>query len=329
MRLPTKIAAAAFLSLAGACASSTPPPDDAPPTAAEPPKPSAQSGAKAGPRPAGPAPENPRLNEAKKLAQKKDFAGAIKAVQTVLAEEPNMEEGYLLLVGLCEMKEDGGCAQEALSKGLEVLPDSWALLHARGRTHLEANEIPAAVQDLERAHSLSEGSSAEVMADLAYAYVFVERLDEAELIAAAARRLDPKSFAAAYSHGEALLRREKWQEALEAYEGALSAEPGNPIAKRRKALVLAKLGQDDKALAIYGELIVGDGAKDATLHAARASSLMKLNKTGEALKAMREAVKLAPKDKKMLELLAQIEEASGDKKAAKATRAKAKSLGGE
>ena len=307
------------LLLACATATSGPPVSDGAPPPAPPPR---------GPSPSPRGPGSAQLEKAKKLARANDVDGAIAATRAAIAEGGGLETAHLLLASLCGIKQDNACVAQALEGGLAELPQSTELLHARGMYFLESGEVPPAIADLERAQELTTGKDPDIAADLAYAYVFVGRIDEAELLAAAARRAAPRSFAAAYAHGEALIRKDRAKDALEAYQAALAIEPGNALAKRRVALALSKQGEDAKALAIYVELIKSGEDQDPGLHAASAGALIKLGRADEAVKAMRAAVQLAPKERKYLELLLRAEEAAGDKKGAKSTKAKLDSLGG-
>jgi superkiller protein 3 len=307
--------------LASACASSnaeSPGPSQPAAQAAPPPR-------RPGPKASGGGPSGAQLEKAKKAARDGDLDGASTAVKEALAQDDKNEAAYLLLASLCSMKGDKDCVEQVCEQGLAALPESSGLLHARGMFLLENQKLDPAVVDLEKAHGLSQGKDPEIEADLAYAYVFANRLDDAERLANAARKLAPGSFAAAFTLGEALFRKERIKEALAAYQDAVKLSPNDETALRRLALALGKDDQHQPALEVYDQLL--KTTPDPMLHAARAGELIKLGRPKEAVDAMKEALKLAPNEPKLLELLLRAQDAAGDKKGAKATRAQIKGLG--
>ena len=266
------------------------------------------------------------LELAKRLARDGDTKGAMRAARAALEKNTTLEEAYLLLGSVCALKGDVGCAQTTYQAGTSAIPESARLFHARGMFSLELNAIEDAVVQLERAHSLTAGQDPEIAADLAYAYIFVERLDEAELLAAAARRQAPGSFAAAFTHGEVLLRKQRNQDAVAALRAALKITPDDQLARRRLAQALTQTGAYQTALEMYDSLIAGS-KRDARLHAAKAGILLNMGRAKDAVAAITKAVRMAPREKKFLELLLQAQEKAGHKSGARSTRKKLRALG--
>ena len=261
-----------------------------------------------------------KIATAKKRARDGDLDGAAAAAREAAALDPRLEEAYWLLGSLCSLRADAAGARAAYADGLGQLPASSALHHAVGMLELEGGALPMAVAALERAHELTGGKSAEIGSDLAYAYVFVERLDDAERLAGGARKADPKSFAAAYTHGEVLLRKRKAALAVAAFEAALQITPNEPSARRRLAAAHAANGDAAAALTIYDALRAGPSASDPRIHAAAAGVLLELGRASEAVSAMQAAIRLAPDNPRLLELLLHTQEQAGETKAAKRTR---------
>jgi len=317
--------------LAVACASSSEPPKSKPSSSAtkKPRKPRPIAGV--GPRRAG-ARKLPKgvaeLEAAKKLARDGDLTGAAAQARRAAELDPRLQEAYLLLGSLCSVAGDAPCARDAYRQGLEALPTASDLHHALGMLELEAGATADAVKSLEEAHRLTGAKNPDIASDLAYAYVFVKRLDDAERLAQQARKAAPKSFAAAYTLGEVLLRKGRPAEAVEAFEAALTISSTEPAAKKRLAAAHAANGAHAKALTIYDELRTGPAAKDPRVHAATAGVLLELGRAKDAVTAMESAVALAPKNRRLLELLLHTQEQAKDKKAARRTKNQLRKLKG-
>lgn len=307
--LPTAV----FLTLASGCQSGG--------SAAES-KPPAPEPAPAGPRGprAGPGQKDP-LQSAKKLAAGGETEAAIIETEKVLATRPQLEEAYALLSALYAMKEDAEGSRAALERGLAALPESAALLHARGMARLEGEDPKGAVQDLEAARERSKPPSAELLADLAYAYLYAQRPQEAETTARQAAERDPKAFAPAFVLGEALLLGQKPEEAVLAFERAAAAAPEEASAKRRLAKALNLAGRHEEALERLDALIATTPG-EPMLRAEAAGALVNLGRAKEAVVYLEKAIELAPKEKALYVFLEKAQTAAGDVKGAKATRRK-------
>lgn len=269
------------------------------------------------------------LDAAIKAANAGDLDGAIKSANDAIAKDPNLEKAYLLLGSACAMKDDVACEKDAYDRGTQALPRSAALLGERGLLLLRTGDAKGAVRDLEQANEQTKSTDPKVMADLAFAYAFVDRLDDGAALAAKARKLDPKSFDAASAHGEVLLRKRDGRGAEEAFRAALAltddADVKRPL-NRQLALALAIEGRYAEALVIHEQLISTD-AEDPVLRALAAEALMELDRPKDAQKHMEVAVKLAPKDPRFWSLLLETQTKAGDKKGAELTKKKLADLG--
>jgi tetratricopeptide (TPR) repeat protein len=264
------------------------------------------------------------LEAAKKRAREGDLAGAISASKEAIAEDPRSEEAHLLLSSLHEMGGDRLAAEKALRGGIEKLPGSAELHHALGMNLLEGGDSAMAVAELEKAKELGGGNQkAELLADLAYAYLFTNKLEDAERLAGEARKLDPKGYAAAFTHGEALLRLERWREAAEAYRVAIQASPDESLPKARLATALIKTGDFQGALEPLEQLLKTEKDDPARIHAAIAHAKLQLGLPKEAVAHAKSAVELAPKIEAYKKLLSEAQAAAGEKPG-KAPRASGK-----
>lgn len=307
--LPT----AAILLLSSGCQSGGAAPEQRPPT--EP----AQPKGPRGPR-GGPGQKDPLL-AAKRLASSGETDAAVAETEKVLAARPQLEEGYSLLSALHAMKEDAEASLAALDRGLAALPESAALLHARGMARLEGDDPAGAISDLEAARDRSNPPSAELLADLAYAYLAGQRVQEAEATARRASELDPKAYAPAFVMGEALLLAQRPKDAIPAFERAVAAAPEETSAQRRLAKALNLAGEHQRALEILDRLIAG-APDEPMLRAEAAGALVNLGRAKEAVRYLEKAIELAPKEKALYVFLEKAQTAAGDKSGAKATKQK-------
>lgn len=260
-----------------------------------------------------------QLATAKTLARDGDLDGAINAARGAIATNGHLVEAYLLVGSLCAAKRNLDCAGTIYGEGIQAVPQAPELHHAQGMLNLERGDLDSAVRDLEEANSLSASKNPDIMADLAYAYVFVSRLDEAQMLAAASRRLAPKSFAAAFTHGEVLMRKKKFKDAIEAYDAAVALDPDEIVAKRRLASALANHGDLERSLSTYESILVA-AKNDPRIYAGAAGVLLRLGRGKDALASMKTAIELAPKSVQLWQLLLHVQEETGDKRGARKSR---------
>jgi Flp pilus assembly protein TadD len=265
------------------------------------------------------------LDEARKLAKANDLAGAKRAVDKVVSENPEDEEGYLLGASLASMLEEATETDRYLATGLAKIPKSGLLHHAKGMALLERGDAAGAVASLETARGLAP-TNGDILADLAYAYVFVQRFADAKTTGAAARKLAPTSYAAAFAHGEALYRLDEHAAAIEAFEAASKLDPSERVPRARLAGCYMKTNTPAKAIPLLEGLTsdarATEPAERARMLAGLAQAYLAVSRAPDAVTTARAAVELQPKEPAYLGVLADAQEAAGDKAGAKATRAK-------
>lgn len=269
------------------------------------------------------------LDRALEAANAGDLKAAASAARAAFAKDPNLEKAYLLLGSACAMMDDAACEAEAYDLGTAALPRSAALLNERGLLRLRGGDAKAAIADLEAANTISGERDAKYMADLAYAYLFVDRAADGDALARRARKLDPRSFDAASAHGEILLRMKDGAGAAEAFRaaGELTEDPEvERGVERQLGIALSISGDREGALVIF-ERLLGQVKDDPMLHVYAAEALMKLDRPKPASEHMAAAVELAPKDTRFLALLLETQKKAGDKKGAEATKKKLSALG--
>lgn len=271
------------------------------------------------------------LDEAKRLAGSNDLSGAKNKAREAIQADPKLEEGYLLLGSICSMTEDEPCERAAYVEGLAALPRSASLVSQLGLLELRLGHSKTAVEQLERAHDLAHGRDVKIMADLAFAYTFLDRLDDAERLAVAARTSDPSSFEAAMSLGEILLRKKEGVRAIEAFEAALARTKDPEVqrnVKRQLGLSCLVAGQHERALEVLRGLKPARADEDdPMLHAQIAGALMNLGRAKEAVGELEVAVQLAPKDTRFLGLLLKAQQQAGDRRGVENTKKRLSALG--
>jgi len=297
------------VAIVGGCGGSTPPPAPSPTPAAS-----------AAPAPKRGGAKSAALESAKKKARDGDLPGAAADAEKAIGETPGDAEAYLLLASVQGMQEDGASARKTIDRGVAAVPSSWALHHALGMSALEAQDTEGAVKALEEARRLiGKEKNGELAADLAYAYLFAKRLEDAERLAKEARAIDPRAFAAAFTHGEALLRLGRFKEAAEAYKTASEVQPEDPLPKSRVATSLMKANDYPGAGAVLEKLVAQKA--DPMWLAQLAQCYIETDRPKDAVKAAEKALAAAPDSAPYRELLAAAQEAAGDKAGAKKTRA--------
>jgi tetratricopeptide (TPR) repeat protein len=190
-------------------------------------------------------------------------------------------------------------APEAIAAFLEAvninhaLPSSWSMLeglyrltgqtenaamaasHMATLKHLPPEVVTAtglfADGDLEAAESLirgfllKHGDHVEAMRLLARIGILHKVFDDAELLLAAVLERAPNYRAARREYADVLVELHKYPEARRQLDRLLAEEPENRLFKQLYATVAAGLGEQPRAIELYGELLTGTAA-DADLH---------------------------------------------------------------
>ena len=294
--------------LIAGCGGSKPPP-------AEPPPPPTASSDE--------PPGQVELQAAMKAARENDLDAAIERAKAAIDKNPQLEQAYLLYGSSCAMKEDDACEIEAYQRGLQALPTSASLKKAMALVHLQKNQMEDAIKMLEE---LNDGQDPEVMADLAYAYIFVDRTDEGEKLATKALELNPKCFQCNMTLGQIHLSKKQFDQAIESYGRAGELEPNDPGPKRKMAQATYLAGKKAEALGMYSAELAKYGDDDE-LRFEYAKALLGAKKPKEAIAEIKKLLEKNADEPNLLKMLLKAQKEAKDKKGAKATEAKLKKLG--
>ena len=222
--------------------------------------------------------------------------------------------------GLCHVAlKDAPRAIEALLRAVNInpaLPSSWAMLERLYRltgdqlnaataaahvamlnglprevvtaTSLFCDDDLAPAEQMVRAFLLEHGDHPEAMRLLARIGMAHDVLDDAELLLEAALALAPDYRAARYDYADALLRRHRYAQARGQIEQLLQLDPGNLDYRSLAATAAVGLGEQDRAIAIYRDMLVeAPGAADVQLWLGHA--LKTVGQVPEAIDAYRVA----------------------------------------
>lgn len=265
------------------------------------------------------------LKAAKKLASEGNLEGALAKSQEALQADATLTEAYQLLGSLLDVSGHSDKALEVYEKGLLKAQKPGALHHSIGMIYLEKNKTKKALSALLRANELVRPPRADLKADVAYTYLLLGNYNSGLEFSKQAIDLNPKSFAAQYTHGEALFRSEKFDEASKAFGKAVSISPKEISAKRRQAQALHKAGELIPAKNILHKLVEAN-PKDIKSLILLAGTLVELKDYVSAVTKMETAASLAPTNVQILKLLAHTYQQAGHKKKAKQTKKKINKL---
>jgi Tetratricopeptide repeat/TPR repeat len=98
---------------------------------------------------------------------------------------------------------------------------------------------------------------------------------------------------ALYDHGNALMRLQRYEDALAAFEAILTTTPGHPGALNGAGGVLTRLGRPERALPCY-DLALATASRAVELHVNKGTALVALNRFEEAMRCFLAAIAIEP-----------------------------------
>jgi tetratricopeptide (TPR) repeat protein len=158
-------------------------------------------------------------------------------------------------------------------------------LFAEGETH--------AAEAMVRAFLQEHGDHIEGMRLLAQIGMKLDVLDDAEFLLESLLVFAPDYHAARYEYALVLSRRHSFQRALEEVRKLLSLDPGNRAFRTVEANAYVGLGEHDRALQLYRELLDG-AAQPEDLHLSIAHALKTMGRQSEAVESYRAAAAARP-----------------------------------
>jgi tetratricopeptide (TPR) repeat protein len=158
-------------------------------------------------------------------------------------------------------------------------------LFAEGETH--------AAEAMVRSFLQEHGDHIEGMRLLAQIGMKLDVLDDAEFLFESLLVFAPDYHAARYEYALVLSRRHNFQRALEEVRKLLSLDPANRAFRTVEANAYVGLGEHDRALQMYRELLDG-AAQPEDLHLSIAHALKTMGRQSEAVESYRAAAAARP-----------------------------------
>ncbi len=151
----------------------------------------------------------------------------------------------------------------------------------------------ALAENIIRAFLLRHGNHPEAMRLLAKIGIARDVLDDAEFLLEAVLTLAPDHRAARHEYAQTLMRRHKYPQAREQVGRLLALEPGNLDYRSLAATIAVGLGENDKAIALYRDLLA-DAPGSPDVHLWLAHALKTVGQVPEAIDAYRAAAAVRP-----------------------------------
>lgn len=198
---------------------------------------------------------------------------------------PALPASWSMLEGLFRMTRQPENAAEAAAHvaTLKKLPPDVVTA-----TTLFSDGELAEAERLIRAFLLKHGHHVEAMRLLARIGIEQDVLDDAQLLLEAVLDLTPDYHAARFEYAQVLAKRHLHLRAQEQAEKLLAADPSNRNYRTLHALTCVGLGQHERAIELYRELLTG-ATQPADLHLSIAHSLKTLGRREEAIAEYRAA----------------------------------------
>jgi tetratricopeptide (TPR) repeat protein len=210
---------------------------------------------------------------------------AIDALLRAVHINPALPASWSMLEGLCRLTGQEANAADAAAHvaALRQLPQDVVTA-----TALFADGELGAAEQLIRAFLLEHGHHVEAMRLLARIGIAREVFDDAQLLLEGVLELAPDYQAARADYVRVLTERHLYRQAQEQAEQLLAADRANREFRVLYALTCVGLGQHERAIGLYRELLAG-AAQPAELHLSIAHSLKTLGRQAEAITEYRAA----------------------------------------
>jgi tetratricopeptide (TPR) repeat protein len=224
----------------------------------------------------------------------KDAAQAIDAFLRGVNINPALPASWSMLEGLYRMT---GSVENAVMAAAHVATLRQLPPEVVQATSLFSDGDLAAAEIIIRAFLLKHGDHVEAMRLLGRIALKRDVLDDAELLFESVLRQAPDYRAARHDYALALLERHKYLAARRELAQLLELEPENRQYRTLYATTCVGLGEHERAIELYRELLAGpvDAAASADLHLSTAHALKTLGRRDAAIDAYRDAARARPR----------------------------------
>ncbi len=224
----------------------------------------------------------------------KDAPGAIDALLRAVNINPALPMSWRMLEGVYRISGDvnnAAMAADHVATLAHLPPEVVAA------TALFSDGDLAPAEQMTRAFLLTHGDHPEAMRLLARIGLAHDVLDDAELLLESVLALAPDYRAARYDYADTLVKRHKYGLAREQVEQLLALEPRNPDYRILAATIAVGLGEHDKAIAFYRDMLADVPASSpqaADINLWLAHALKTIGRVSEAIDAYRAAAAARP-----------------------------------
>ncbi|HEX3950337.1 MAG TPA: sulfotransferase [Steroidobacteraceae bacterium] len=179
-------------------------------------------------------------------------ADALSALRQALVVKPDMADAWRALGDQLTIAGDTEGADAAYAKNIKASTKDPRLLNAAAA--LCENQIPQA-EALLRAHLKKYPTDVAALRMLAEVAARLQRYSDAEALLARCLELAPSFSAARHHHAIVLHRQNKSAAALQEVDELLARDPRHPGYNNLKAAILARIGELDQSIEIYGAVL--------------------------------------------------------------------------
>jgi tetratricopeptide (TPR) repeat protein len=180
-----------------------------------------------------------------------DVRGSIKHFEEATTVDPTWSTGHLGLANAHSHDRKVGPALAAARKAESLEPESWQPALASARAYIAVNKVDDALIEYRRAMSKSPPNNAVMLSEIALAFHFARKDDEAQKLAAQASAIHASLVPISVLHAELALEVDDGAKALELAERALAVSPKNGAALIARGDALVLLGRRGEAIAVY------------------------------------------------------------------------------
>ena len=220
----------------------------------------------------------------------RDAPNAINAFTRAVTLNPALHHSWLALQTLYRIAADFENSQKAAEQASALAQLPSDILKA---TVLFYDGDLTLAEDIVRRYLLKHGDHIEGMRLLARIGLALDVTDDAETLLEAVVTMVPDYHAARYDYAITLLRRHKHVQAIAELEKLLAGDPGNRTYATTYATAHVGLGEHERALTLYRELLPG-APEPCNLHLSVAHSLKTLGRQAEAIEAYQKAILARP-----------------------------------
>jgi tetratricopeptide (TPR) repeat protein len=217
-------------------------------------------------------------------------AAAIAALRRALELQPALPGAWNSLAAQLRMIGDDAGADAVCAGRIQLAARDPRLREAQAAID---SSRQAAAENLLRQQLRGDPTDVVAMRMLAEVALRLDQIAEAGKLLERCLELAPGFHAARYQYAIALHRQRRYAEALREIDRALASEPRNPAFRNVQAVQLARLGEFDRAIEVYADLL-GEHPRQHRTWMNYGHALIAAGRPSDCIAAYRETIKLCP-----------------------------------